>query len=138
VYARAGLDARARDAFRQAADRSTAHSRIRIDALRALALAWRRVRQYEQAASCWVAVIDAPACPRSIAHEATCALAIHHEHRMRDLAAAKMFALRSLEGGVRPASHAAVRHRLARIQRKIERLSSLNFQLSALNAPDES
>ena len=134
VYARAGLDARARDAFRQAADRSSAHSRIRIDALRALALAWRRLRQHEQAASCWRALIDAPACPRAIAHEATCALAIHHEHRMRDLAAARVFALRSLESGVRPASHAAVRHRLARIQRKLEQVSTADAQPSLTDA----
>lgn len=138
VYVRAGLDARAREAFQQAAERSSAHGAIRIESLRALALAWRRARQYEHAASCWRAVLDAPACPRPIAREATNALAIHHEHRVRDFAAAKVFALRSLECGEHPASRAAVRHRLARIQRKIEQLSSLNFQVSTLNAPDES
>jgi uncharacterized protein len=120
VYARAGLDARAREAFQQAVDRASANGAIRIDSLRSLALAWRRARQHEQAASCWRALLAAPACPRTVAREAADALAIHHEHRLRDLPSAKLFALRSLEWGVRPASNAAVQHRLARIQRKIE------------------
>ncbi len=119
VYLRAGLEVRACDAFQQAADRSSAHSAVRIESLRALALAWRRARQHDRAAACWSALLDAPACPRHVAREATDALAIHHEHRVRDLAAAKGFALRSLESGVHPASHAAVRHRLARIERKM-------------------
>lgn len=130
IYARAGLDARARDAFRHAADRASVHGTLRIDALRALALAWRRVRQHEEAASCWRALLDCPACSRATALEATCALAIHHEHRVRDLEAARGFALRSLKCGIRPASHAAVQYRLARIQRKIEQLSTVNSQRS--------
>jgi uncharacterized protein YprB with RNaseH-like and TPR domain len=119
VYARAGLEARARDAFQRAADRASTSGAIQVDSLRALALAWRRARRYDDAAGCWRAVLDAPACPRHVAREATEALAIHHEHRVRDLAAARAFALRSLESGTRPASHAAVRHRLARIERKM-------------------
>jgi hypothetical protein len=35
---------------------------------------------------------------------------IHHEHRVRDLAAAKAFALRSLEHGTPRGWHDAVRH----------------------------
>jgi hypothetical protein len=119
VYARAGLELRAREAFHHAADRSSPHGTIRVDALRALALAWRRARQHEHAASCWRAVLDTPGCPGTIAREATDALAIHHEHRLRDFAAAKGFALRSLDCGMRPAGLAAVRHRLARIERKM-------------------
>lgn len=125
VYARAGLHGRARDAFQRAAVR-TATGSIRIDALRALALAWRRIRQYDEAASCWRALLEAN-CPRHIAREATEALAIHHEHRVRDLATAKVFALKSLVAGM-PAS-AALQHRLARIERKIEQCSNLKFQL---------
>jgi uncharacterized protein YprB with RNaseH-like and TPR domain len=119
VYARAGLDARAREAFERAADRASTSGPIRIDSLRALALAWRRARRYEEAAGCWRALLDAPACPRHVAREATEALAIHHEHRVRDLASAKAFALRNLESGMRPAATAAVQHRLARIERKM-------------------
>jgi uncharacterized protein YprB with RNaseH-like and TPR domain len=137
VYARAGLDVRARDAWQHAADRSSASGVVRIESLRALALAWRRARQHEHAASCWRALLAAPACPRNVAREATDALAIHHEHRLRDLAAAKVFALRSLECGVHPASHAAVRHRLARIQRKIDQRSTVNSQRSLTESVEE-
>jgi len=137
VYARAGLDLRAREAFARAAGASIALTSgsmhggassaltsgsmplIRIAALRALALALRRARQYEEAAGCWRQLLDARGCPRHIAREATEALAIHHEHRVRDFAAAKTFALRSLENGMPPASHDAARHRLARIERKM-------------------
>src|SRR5438876_1238225 len=52
--------------------------------------------------------------------EATEALAIHHEHRVRDLKLAKTFALRILESGPRPAWSDAVRHRIARIDRKLK------------------
>ena len=58
-------------------------------------------------------------CPPPVVREATEALAIHHEHRDRDLGAAKAFALRSLENGLRPAWTQAARHRLARIERKM-------------------
>ena len=60
-------------------------------------------------------------CPAPIAREATEALAIHHEHRVRDLAAAKTFALRSLEAGTDPGWTNAARYRLARLERKIAR-----------------
>jgi uncharacterized protein YprB with RNaseH-like and TPR domain len=119
VYARSGLDARARDAFQSAAERSSSSGPIRIESLRALALAWRRARQFDEAATCWRSLLDAPACPRHLAREATEALAIHHEHRLRDLAAARTFALRSLATAMPAANKAAGRHRLARIERKL-------------------
>ena len=130
VYARAGLDVRARAAFARAASASIALTSgsidggasiapVRIAALRALALAFRRARHYGEAAGCWRQLLDARECPRHIAREATEALAIHHEHRVRDFAAAKTFALRRLENGMAPASHDAARHRLARIERKM-------------------
>src|SRR2546425_12557642 len=92
---------------------------IRIDALRALALTLRRGRQYDEAAGCWRQLLDVGGCPRHIAREATEALAIHHEHRARDLAAARAFALQSLESGMPSAWNQAVQHRLARIERKM-------------------
>jgi hypothetical protein len=120
VYARAGLDGRARDAFRRATDRSSSSGPIRIESLRALALAWRRARQFDEAAQCWRSLLDTPACPRPLAREATEALAIHHEHRLRDLGAARTFALRSLASALPAANNEAGRHRLARIERKLD------------------
>ena len=55
VYARGGLDERARASFRRALDRCRsprgAYDPIRIEALRALALACRRARLHEEAAA---------------------------------------------------------------------------------------
>jgi hypothetical protein len=92
---------------------------IRTDALRALACAARRARRYEDAAALWRQVLDVAGCPPRVAREATRALAIHHEHRSRDLVAAMAFAQRSLDTSSLPAWNDAVRHRLARIERKM-------------------
>jgi len=92
---------------------------IRIEALRALAVSARRARRFNEAANWWRQVLKERGCPVHVAREATEALAIHHEHRDRDLAAAKMFALKSLEAGPEAAWGDAVRHRLARIERKM-------------------
>ena len=125
VYRRAGLEARAGEAFVRAvamADGPRAAGAmpwIKIEGLRALARADRRERRYTEAAARWRQVLDVPGCPPRVAREAAAALAIHHEHRLRDLAAAKAFALRSLERESSPAWSDAVRHRLARLERKM-------------------
>jgi uncharacterized protein len=123
VYARAEDETRARAAFTKAIQLSRApggaFDAVRVDALRALALAWRRVREYEEAAACWRQLIETRGCPAAIAREANEALAIHHEHRVRDLEAARAFALQSLDFEPQPAWTRAVQHRVARIERKL-------------------
>jgi hypothetical protein len=127
-FARAGLMPRARAAFEHAAATSAGRSVMaqasRLEALRALALLLRRERRFDDAAACWRLVLEMPACPLLLAREANEALAIHHEHRVRDLDAARTFALRSLGNGndrMRNGSgwNDAVRHRLQRIERKM-------------------
>ena len=138
VYERAGETTRADVAFERAAslaavvaerarhaDRASAAEwvwtpqGIRADALRSLALGSRRSRRFTAAADWWRQLLDVPGCPTHLRREATEALAIHHEHRERDLAVAKMFALKSLEAGEETAWGDAVRHRLARLERKL-------------------
>ena len=123
VYACAGLDERARAAFRHAIGRCRsprgAYDIVRIEALRRLALACRRARLFEEAAACWSELVEIRGCPPLVEREATAALAIHSEHRRRDLDAAKAFALRTLEIDPGPVWEAAARHRLARLDRKI-------------------
>jgi uncharacterized protein YprB with RNaseH-like and TPR domain len=128
IYARAGHDALGRQAYEHAIDLSSANAKwpasssseaVRVEALRSLATMLRRSRAYVEAAGCWRQILDLPACPRPIAREANAALAIHHEHRLRDLAAAKDFALRSLEHGAHQGWQNAVRHRVARLERKM-------------------
>lgn len=122
VYARAGMESRALDAYRHAAAAippdGGSWPPITIAALRSLALALRRARQFEDAAEVWRRLLDVPGCPRSIAREANEALAIHHEHRARDLVMAKEFALGCFDR-TRAGCNEAVRHRLSRIERKM-------------------
>ena len=120
VYTRADDRARARDAFTRGVELAAADDPSAIvDALRGLALLLRRAREYADAAACWRRLIDLRACPPAIAREAAEALAIHHEHRVRDLDAAKRFALRSLEVERTPRWADGVRCRVARIERKL-------------------
>jgi hypothetical protein len=136
VYRAAGLDERADTAFERAvvlsdagartpaismwtASRPTSSILLKVEALRALALGARRQRRYEAAAASWRELLDIAACPSQIAREAIEALAIHHEHRARDLASARLFALRGVELEGQAAWGDAARHRLARIERKM-------------------
>jgi uncharacterized protein YprB with RNaseH-like and TPR domain len=122
VYTRAGDGPRALAAFQCAIEMDvTVRGDLRVESLRALAVALRRARRFEEAAACWRRLLDEPSCPPPCARDASEALAIHHEHRLRDLAAAKAFALKSLEHGPHPAWHQAVQHRVARIERRMER-----------------
>jgi hypothetical protein len=130
-YARAGFEARANEAFERAlllmdapGTRRFAKPQLRIDALRALACAARRDRRHDVAALRWRQLLDMPGCPAHVAREANEALAIHNEHRSRDLAAARSFALCSLEADPRSSWRDEVQHRVARIDRKIERTAA--------------
>jgi uncharacterized protein YprB with RNaseH-like and TPR domain len=126
AYARADCDEKATAAYAKAIAMSRAprgaFDATKIEALRALALACRRMRRFDDAARWWSELLEIRGCPPHIAKEAAEALAIHHEHRLRDFASAKWFAMRSLESAeraMRPAWTQAVRHRVARIERKI-------------------
>ena len=125
TYARSGHVERARRLFERAihlsglAGDGQAMRDVRIGALRALALSLRRSRLYAEAAERWRQLLDVPGCGEYVQSEASEALAIHHEHRIRDLESAQIFALRSLTG--RPgATHVrAARRRLTRLQKKL-------------------
>ena len=90
---------------------------IRIDALRRLAVMRRRQRRHLDAASAWEAMLDCGA-DRTTVQEARRALAIHHEHRTRDLESARQFAARALETEQDPERVLALRYRLDRLNRK--------------------
>jgi uncharacterized protein len=134
IYARAGLEDRARDAFARAIAMcrapAGAFDPVRIESLRNLALAWRRARRYDEAAGCWRQLIEVRGCPPTVAREATEALAIHFEHRDRDLLTAKEFALRGLMVPSTSCAQQASQHRLARLDRK------LTGQVRASSLPD--
>ncbi len=131
LYERGGFVADARECFARAAglddtgpnplpvDTSAVDSPTRAEALRAYAVLCRRERCHEAAAAAWRCILDLRRCPANIAREATEALAVHHEHRLRDPRAARTFALRSLALRASPSRAGALQHRLARLDRKL-------------------
>ncbi len=119
LYERAGRTADARDAYGRAANMTPAEPITRAEALRSFAVLARRERQYEEAAVAWRHLLDLRRCPQHMAREATEALAVHHEHRLRDLSVARRFALESLQFNTSRARTAALHHRLARLDRKL-------------------
>lgn len=131
VYERAGQPGRAAEAFAHSltltappegvppGGGSHVRTMLRVEALHALALLARRARRYEEAAARWREIVELPRTPHGVLREALEALAIHHEHRVRDLATALSFARRTLDAGPIATRRESVRHRLARIERKL-------------------
>jgi uncharacterized protein YprB with RNaseH-like and TPR domain len=124
IYWRAGSEQRAEAAFTKALELTGGgrdRRELRLAALHALALCKRRARRHAEAASLWSELLETPGCPPSLARAAAEALAIHHEHRARNLPAARAFAARSLNGTATAAWRDATQRRLTRIDRKMER-----------------
>jgi uncharacterized protein len=97
----------------------------RLEALRALARLHRRHRRHDEAKFAWEEIARAGVESR-VAIEAVTALAIHHEHRSKDLPAAKQFATLALQAQAH-LKRAAAEYRLARIDRKLERRAALGW-----------
>jgi len=122
LYERAGDIARAAYAY-ELASRPTAGP-VRAPALGRLALLHRREARYDAAAAAWQGVIDVAgehqgrATLEGLERQAAEALAIHHEHRARDLDTAKRYA-QSLRGRTSGRAAADLDHRLGRLNRKI-------------------
>ncbi|HUF23251.1 MAG TPA: ribonuclease H-like domain-containing protein [Vicinamibacterales bacterium] len=117
IYEQTGRIADARLCYERAAeagDRAT-----RADALSRLAISLRKERRYDEAAAVWRRMLDARP-PRTrgllpLERLAIEALAVHHEHREKDLALAKKFAAAlNDENG-----DEAIRRRLSRLERKM-------------------
>jgi len=124
IYERAGHFERADACYRGAAE--SPEPPVRAEALYRLAVRLRRARRFEDAAALWRELLDLtePRHRRSgllgdLRKVAIEALAIHHEHRAKDLAGARELALAFLEESAGPA--AKVRHRIARLDRKLAR-----------------
>jgi uncharacterized protein len=127
VYERAGSLDRAEACYRRA---STADvPQVRAEGLYRLGLKCRRERRFPEAAAAWRAILELTeraSFRRTVAGSAlrqfaTEALAIHHEHRDRDLRRARELALFALEEVVDYRRADGYRHRLSRLDRKIAR-----------------
>jgi uncharacterized protein YprB with RNaseH-like and TPR domain len=125
LYERAGMFEDALAAYRVCVDAEAGLKTrpctgdLRADALRASAILLRRLRRYQEAAAAWRELLGMRGCPPGYGREATEALAVHHEHRVRDLEAARGFALQALPLQATAARQEAVKYRLARIDRKL-------------------
>jgi uncharacterized protein YprB with RNaseH-like and TPR domain len=117
IFDRVGMSERADECYQRALTLTEGswHAEddvVRAESLRALAVRCRRAGRHGEAASHWEAITGLRRCPDGLMREALEALAIHHEHRSRDLLAARGFATRLRAGAA---------HRLARLERKLER-----------------
>jgi uncharacterized protein len=124
IYERAERFDRAEACFRRAA--VSPDPDVQGEAWCRLAVRYRRERRFAEAADCWRAVValtESLSVRRrgslgELRQVAVEALAIHHEHRERDLAGAREMALFALrEGDARRAP--GIRHRIARLERKL-------------------
>ena len=136
VYERAGAHENAEASLLRTIDfarRVGVEPEVHADALRRLAWLRRRARRMHDAADAWMELVSLPRCAASFRREATEALAIHHEHRSKDLDAARQHTLQ-LQADY-SADPARVRHRLERLERKLaRRVAMLPFD-SGRDAP---
>jgi tetratricopeptide (TPR) repeat protein len=131
VYERSGDLPRADGCYRRAADAEDVE--VRGEALYRLGLRCRRERRFDEAADVWRTLLTLGAdLPRTtpatdaLRQFAAEALAIHQEHRTKDFLAARELAMFALEemgetSGRRTRGKDGLRHRLARLDRKITR-----------------
>jgi uncharacterized protein YprB with RNaseH-like and TPR domain len=122
VYERAAMRDHAEASYAHAASLAARIGRehdVRAEALTCLAVLRRRAGRMGPAAEAWSELAALPGCPASLRREAREALAIHHEHRVRDLQTAKLFVLDVL--AERPAQRyrEQAEYRLRRIERKL-------------------
>ena len=123
VYERAGAHDNAEASLLKTVDfaRSVgAEPEVHAEALRRLAWIRRRGRRVHEAADAWRELASLPRCAASLRREATEALAIHYEHRSKNLQAARQHALELLSD-LDVNHYGRVRHRLDRLERKLAR-----------------
>jgi uncharacterized protein len=124
LYERSGAAENAEACFARAASLAARIGRepdVHADALRRLALCRRRAGRTAEAAAAWQELVRLPGCPSVLRREAREALAIHHEHRSRDLQTARTFVLDALAESSAAAWRQQAEYRLHRIERKLAR-----------------
>ena len=148
LYERAGMTVAARAAFLRAAEYGDADTvmagpprfvpgpggtcpttTVCAEAWRAYAVLSRRERRFADAAHGWRRILELGQCPAGIQREASEALAVHHEHRLRDLQAARAFALQTLNLNSTRSRREATQHRLARLDRRLGESGAVHASL---------
>ena len=122
LYERARVFDNAESCYREAAALSSRIGRepdVQAESLRRLALVRRRDGRMAEAASAWQDLVNTPGCSSTFRREAREALAIHHEHRSRDLQTARAYVLDVLAEDTAERRREQAHYRLRRIERKI-------------------
>jgi tetratricopeptide (TPR) repeat protein len=120
LHERCGAVELADEAYRAAREHPLADRAARERAWYGLAILQRRRRRHEDAAASWRELLLVVDRRSRLAAEAIEALAIHHEHRARNLRTARALAHKALAGERDPKKREALEHRLARLDRKLE------------------
>lgn len=134
VYERAGRLAEAEQAFRAAADHPVSTRASSELAWYSLARLLRRRKRYAEAAVAWRELLRHTERRGARGREAVEALAVHHEHRQRDLVLARALAQRALAAEADEGKRGALRHRLARLDRKLAAVRVEREDLPAVSA----
>jgi hypothetical protein len=120
IYERADREEAARAAFEMAVE--TGDAEVQRHAFGRLALMHRRASRHADAARCWQGILDlVPRGRRKLTpleRQAVEALAIHHEHRDRDLERARTYA-EALGAAVTGRQKDETKRRLERLARKL-------------------
>lgn len=122
LYERAGALEEAEGALQYTIDQARrvgTEPELHAQALARLARLRRRTGRPHEAAGAWQELASLPRCPDALRQEAREALAIYHEHRSRDLQAARALVLDLLGHPLATPHRAAAEHRLRRLDRKI-------------------
>lgn len=123
LYERLGSQPEAQACYERAAEQGgdVSDPRLRGESLRRLALCQRRAGRVDAAAEAWRALLTTRGVAASVRREAREALAIFHEHRARDLGAARTLVLDVLSEPGDERQRSRAQHRLARLDRKLLR-----------------
>ncbi len=132
LYERAGAPDNAEACFAHSASLAARIGRepdVHAEALRRLALRRRRGGRMAEAAEAWQALVAVPGSPSGLRREAREALAIHHEHRSRDLQSARALVLDVLAEAPETRWRAEAEYRLRRIDRKLSNRTNISLPL---------
>ncbi|MGE0041863.1 MAG: ribonuclease H-like domain-containing protein [Vicinamibacterales bacterium] len=139
LYERAGRPDEAEACYADVASAAARVGRgqaaVEADALRRLALLRRRSGRLAEASDAWQRLAALPGCPAALRREAREALAIHHEHRSKDLDEARRLVLAVLADATGTDARAAAAYRLQRIERKMA-VRSEGGLMAALDGDD--
>ena len=131
VYERGGAHDNAEASLLKTIDfasRVGAEPEVHGEALRRLAWIRRRNRRPHEAAQAWQQLASLPRCAASLRRQAAEALAIHHEHRSKNLDVARQHVLELLSDPESNKNRA--RHRLNRLERKLARRDDARLPLN--------